>query len=166
MMIHTFPRPESFVVKPFFSFRFSGGHLNPAVTLGLTIMRGLPLILAPLYVLAQLLGGIIGAALAKVFIYFTDTVHTTDLTSRVCLRISFNSSWHNAVIKPQGNGERGHDVKHSHQIIVSLLCNWMEQCCSDQMMHSAIKNIFRSGVTLLLNIDPRTIWAVRQHNVV
>ena len=37
------------------------------MTLALTIVRGLqPIILAPLYVFAQLLGGIIGAALAKV----------------------------------------------------------------------------------------------------
>ena len=40
------------------------------MTLALTIVRGLqPIILAPLYVLAQLLGGIIGAALARVNVY-------------------------------------------------------------------------------------------------
>jgi glycerol uptake facilitator-like aquaporin len=53
----------------FYFFLFhSGGHLNPAVTLAMTIVRGLqPIILAPLYVLAQLLGAIIGAALARVY---------------------------------------------------------------------------------------------------
>lgn len=54
----------------FLLFFYSGGHLNPAVTLALTIVRGLqPMILAPLYILAQLLGGIIGAALARVNVY-------------------------------------------------------------------------------------------------
>ena len=46
---------------------YSGGHLNPVVTLAMTIVRRLPLKLAPLYVVAQLLGGMIGAALAKVY---------------------------------------------------------------------------------------------------
>lgn len=44
----------------------SGGHFNPAVTLALTIVRGLQPVLAPLYILSQLLGGIIGAGLARV----------------------------------------------------------------------------------------------------
>ncbi|XP_046851398.1 LOW QUALITY PROTEIN: aquaporin-8-like [Xenia sp. Carnegie-2017] len=43
----------------------SGGHFNPAVTLALTIVRGLQPVLAPLYILSQLLGGIIGAGLAR-----------------------------------------------------------------------------------------------------
>ncbi|XP_028393976.1 aquaporin-8-like isoform X1 [Dendronephthya gigantea] len=55
----------------------SGGHLNPAVTLGLTIVRGLPLILAPFYVLAQLLGGIIGAALARAAMSSSDYHNVT-----------------------------------------------------------------------------------------
>ena len=50
----------------FFSL-FSGGHLNPVVTLAMTIVRRLPLKLAPLYVVAQLLGGMIGAGLANVY---------------------------------------------------------------------------------------------------
>ena len=45
---------------------FSGGHLNPAVTLAMTIVRAIPVILAPFYVIAQLLGAIIGAGLARV----------------------------------------------------------------------------------------------------
>ncbi len=55
----------------FFLFSlYSGGHLNPVVTLAMTIVRRLPLKLAPLYVVAQLLGGMIGAGLARVYIKF------------------------------------------------------------------------------------------------
>ncbi len=46
---------------------YSGGHLNPVVTLAMTIVRRLPLKLAPLYVVAQLLGALVGAGLAKVY---------------------------------------------------------------------------------------------------
>ena len=46
---------------------YSGGHLNPVVTLAMTIVRRLPLKLAPLYVVAQLLGALMGAGLAKVY---------------------------------------------------------------------------------------------------
>ncbi|XP_046851395.1 aquaporin-8-like [Xenia sp. Carnegie-2017] len=43
----------------------SGGCFNPVVTLALTIFRGIQPVLAPLLVLSQILGGIIGAALAR-----------------------------------------------------------------------------------------------------
>ncbi|KAK7460443.1 hypothetical protein VKT23_009165 [Stygiomarasmius scandens] len=41
----------------------SGGHINPAVTLSLAIFRGFPWRKVPVYMVAQLLGGIVGAAL-------------------------------------------------------------------------------------------------------
>lgn len=41
----------------------SGGHINPAVTLGMATYRGFPWRKVPVYILAQLLGGIAGAAL-------------------------------------------------------------------------------------------------------
>ena len=53
--------------QPVYIFVFySGGHLNPVVTLAMTIVRRLPLNLAPLYVVAQLSGALLGAGLAKV----------------------------------------------------------------------------------------------------
>ena len=39
----------------------SGGHLNPAVTLGVFIAGGINVLVFFLYVVSQLLGGIIGA---------------------------------------------------------------------------------------------------------
>ena len=41
----------------------SGGHFNPAVTFGLTVARRFPIGEAPLYIVAQVLGGIAGAFL-------------------------------------------------------------------------------------------------------
>ncbi|KAJ8495278.1 hypothetical protein ONZ45_g12942 [Pleurotus djamor] len=41
----------------------SGGHLNPAVTLALATWRGFPWKKVPVYIFAQLMGGIIGAAI-------------------------------------------------------------------------------------------------------
>jgi aquaporin NIP len=43
--------------------RISGAHLNPAVTLGLAVSRRTPASEAPLYVLAQLSGALLGSAL-------------------------------------------------------------------------------------------------------
>lgn len=45
---------------------FSGGHLNPAVSLSVYLCGGLDLILLLPYVLAQMIGAMIGAGLAKV----------------------------------------------------------------------------------------------------
>jgi aquaglyceroporin related protein len=41
----------------------SGGHINPAVTLALATFRGFPWKKVPAYIISQLIGGIVGAAL-------------------------------------------------------------------------------------------------------
>lgn len=46
----------------------SGGHFNPAVTLGAAILRRIDPIDAVVYVLAQLSGGVLGALLVKAFL--------------------------------------------------------------------------------------------------
>lgn len=46
-------------------YRISGGHLNPAVTLGLFCSGAVPPIKAVLYIIAQLCGGMLGALFAK-----------------------------------------------------------------------------------------------------
>jgi glycerol uptake facilitator protein len=43
--------------------RISGAHLNPAVTIGLALIGGFPWVDVPGYVLAQMVGGFIGAVL-------------------------------------------------------------------------------------------------------
>jgi glycerol uptake facilitator protein len=51
------------------SARISGAHLNPAVTLALVLVKRFPANKAPLYVVAQMLGGFLGAAIVYVFYY-------------------------------------------------------------------------------------------------
>ncbi|KAF9020678.1 aquaporin [Hymenopellis radicata] len=52
----------------------SGGHINPAVTLSLATWRGFPWRKVPGYILAQLLGGIVGAG-----IIYANYVHAIDI---------------------------------------------------------------------------------------
>ena len=44
----------------------SGGHLNPAVTLGVLVSGGVNIVAALCYFIAQLVGGIVGAACVMV----------------------------------------------------------------------------------------------------
>ncbi|KAG6891530.1 hypothetical protein C0992_005065 [Termitomyces sp. T32_za158] len=52
----------------------SGGHINPAVTLALAVYRGFPWKKVPVYIISQLLGGIMGAA----FVYW-NYFHAIDI---------------------------------------------------------------------------------------
>lgn len=52
----------------------SGGHINPAVTLALATWRQFPWKKVPVYILAQLLGGLVGAALV-----YANYFHAIDL---------------------------------------------------------------------------------------
>ncbi|KAK2460762.1 hypothetical protein APHAL10511_007232 [Amanita phalloides] len=45
------------------SVGISGGHINPAVTLAFAVWRGFPWKKVPYYIFAQLMGGLVGAAL-------------------------------------------------------------------------------------------------------
>jgi len=47
-------------------YRISGGHLNPAVTLGLFCSGAVPPVKAVLYIIGQLCGGMLGALFAKI----------------------------------------------------------------------------------------------------
>lgn len=51
---------------PLSRFACSGGHYNPAVTLGVWLVGGLNMMMVIPYWVAQLCGGLIGAGLAKV----------------------------------------------------------------------------------------------------
>lgn len=49
----------------------SGGYFNPVITLGFTLARVLSIPQAICYFFAQIIGGIVGAALVRVCIPFT-----------------------------------------------------------------------------------------------
>ncbi len=51
------------------SNRITGAHLNPAVTLALVITKRFPAKKMPLFVIAQMLGGFLGAAIVYIFFY-------------------------------------------------------------------------------------------------
>lgn len=52
----------------------SGGHINPAVTLSLAVFRGFPWKKVPVYMLAQLLGALVGSALV-----YANYIHAIDI---------------------------------------------------------------------------------------
>jgi glycerol uptake facilitator protein len=56
-------------VAIFITARFSGAHLNPAVTLGLALAGEFDLVRVPAYILAQMIGAMTGAALVWVHYY-------------------------------------------------------------------------------------------------
>ena len=60
----------------------SGGHLNPAVTLGFIITGQTPLHLLPLYLGGQLLGAMLGA-LCVWLAYFPHFMQTSDMTHKL-----------------------------------------------------------------------------------
>lgn len=55
---------------------YSGAHINPAVTLGLAAAGTFGWDLVPAYVLAQMLGGVCGAAI--VYLFYRDHYHVTE----------------------------------------------------------------------------------------
>ena len=55
----------------------SGGHLNPAVTVGVLVAGGVNIVAALCYIIAQLVGGIVGAAC--VLVSQTSCYYNTDL---------------------------------------------------------------------------------------
>ena len=63
----------------------SGAHFNPAVTLGFTLRRDLPVSEAAAYVAAQILGGILGTFTAHLM--FALAVLQTSATSPSPLRV-------------------------------------------------------------------------------
>jgi len=52
----------------------SGGHINPAVTLALATFRGFPWKKVPMYILAQILGGVVGAG-----VVYANYFHAIDI---------------------------------------------------------------------------------------
>jgi len=59
----------------------SGGHLNPAVTMSLLLSRNMPFIVGFLYIVAQVMGAIFGAAILRAIVgadQFTGTVALGD----------------------------------------------------------------------------------------
>ena len=65
----------SVFVGAYVAGKYSGAHLNPAVTIGLAISDKFSWSYVPEYVLAQLLGAMLGAALA--YLFYSDHIEST-----------------------------------------------------------------------------------------
>ena len=65
---HRIPNVRYSITNSITFYVFSGGHFNPAVTLGATLAGALSPLLAAGYVLAQIFGAILGAAFVRVCI--------------------------------------------------------------------------------------------------
>ncbi|MBP3912999.1 MAG: aquaporin family protein, partial [Lachnospiraceae bacterium] len=65
------------VMVPAFSFgAMSGAHFNPAVTIGAALRGGLPWSSVPGYIIAQMIGGFLGAAI--LIVLYGDHIKATD----------------------------------------------------------------------------------------
>lgn len=65
------------VMVPAFSFgAMSGAHFNPAVTIGVALRGGLPWSSVPGYIIAQMIGGFLGAAI--LIVLYGDHIKATD----------------------------------------------------------------------------------------
>ena len=78
----------------------SGAHLNPAVTLGLAIAGTFPWASVPGYVLAQMLGGFVGAVLVWIFYkdHYKATADQPDtMLGTFCTMPAIPNAWRNFV---------------------------------------------------------------------
>lgn len=81
------------------TMRISGGHINPAVTAGLWLARKVDGRTAGSYVLAQLIGGLLGAALAKALLPLTLVTATSLGTPALAGSVTFwQGVWIEAVL--------------------------------------------------------------------
>ena len=79
----------------------SGAHLNPAVSLGLAIAGSLSWKLVPGYIVAQMLGGFVGAVLVWVFYkdHYKATADQPDtILGTFCTMPAISNPWRNVVL--------------------------------------------------------------------
>lgn len=76
---------------------YSGAHLNPALTLGLAVVNNLPCMNVVLYIVAQMLGGFLGAVL--VYLFYKDQYDATeDAATKLgtfCTAPAIRNKWRN-----------------------------------------------------------------------
>ena len=79
----------------------SGGHLNPAITLGFWAAGKTPLAQVPFYICGQMIGAMLGAALVWIS-YFPHWAATPDPTLKLlcfCTKPAIRSRWSNFIVE-------------------------------------------------------------------
>ncbi|GLW19403.1 MIP/aquaporin family protein [Streptomyces kronopolitis] len=123
----------------------SGGHLNPAVTVGSAIAGGTPWSKVPLYVLAQMIGAAIGAVLAWALYYAQFAANAERELAQPTLGIFSTGP---EIRKPAANLVT--EVIATAGLVLPLLCFGQNQGIGIGQVPGARAGVYGSGINVLL----------------
>ncbi|MEU7431306.1 MIP/aquaporin family protein [Streptomyces sioyaensis] len=123
----------------------SGGHLNPAVTVGSAIAGGTPWSKVPLYVLAQMIGAAVGAVLAWALYYAQFAANEERATAQPTLGIFSTGP---EIRKPAANLVT--EVIATAGLVLPLLCFGQNKGIGIGQVPGAQAGVYGSGINVLL----------------